>query len=161
MAVCRFDSVSRKIVHTYKYKGVSDWGEKIAEYMYSFVTLPKVDIVTAVPPDPQRLRKRGFDHTEKIATALAKKIGAVYLPLLEKKRHTFSQAHQTNKKDRTAQTAHIFRLRTPNKKNSVVTGAQVLLVDDVCTTGATLENCKKTLEALSCNCFCIVFALRV
>lgn len=91
------------------------------------------EVVVAVPLSAQRLRERGYNQAGLLAGALADLVGARYAPqALARVRHTPSQVGLTQAQRReNVQGAFAARGRA-------VAGRSVVLVDDVCTTGATL-----------------------
>ena len=103
---------------------------------------PGWDLVLEVPLHPARERERGYNQAACLADALANEIGVPRLPrALERVRVTRPQA-RLGQEERRRNLAGAFRLRRPEW----LEGRSVLIVDDVLTTGATLEAC---LEALA------------
>lgn len=100
-----------------------------------------VDVVVPVPLHPQRLERRGYNQAALLAAVLARGVG---LPLLERAlvrvRNTRPQM-SLGREARRANVAGAFRA-----VDGAVEGQRVLLVDDVCTTGATLEACADALR---------------
>ncbi len=98
------------------------------------------DVVCAVPPTRTALLRRGFDHTDAIARAVARRLRAPYAPLLAVARR--EDQRQLGRDARFANMAGAFtvldRGRVP---------ARVLVVDDVLTTGATLDGAARALLA--------------
>lgn len=88
--------------------------------------------IAAVPLHPRRQRERGFNQSELLAQRLARGWGVPVLPLLERTRHTGTQKGRGAERRR-SELSGAFQLRA-----GMSAPARVLLVDDVCTTGATL-----------------------
>ncbi len=113
-------------------------------------------LVTAVPQHPADARRRGHDPAGLLAAAIARQIGVPYVPTLCKIRRTRPQkelsaaARQSNLLGAFAVRGPVLSAarRRPGRKNAPVSldGAVVLLTDDVVTTGATLDECAKTLK---------------
>jgi len=130
----------QKLVHQVKYRGQKEMGAVLGRTMGKSLrdsSFNEVDIIVPVPLHPQKLRKRGYNQSEWIARGVAE--------MLEKPidvqtlvRRIFT-ATQTRKKryDRWENVDSGFGLTT----HDTFTGRHVLLIDDVITTGATLEAC--------------------
>lgn len=100
---------------------------------------PSTTIVVNVPTSPSRVRQRGFDHTQQLAKQVARQKKLTYQNVLAKTDNT-RQVGST-KKQREEQAKHAYRIKkhTFSKKN-------ILLIDDVVTTGATISELTKLLK---------------
>ena len=98
-------------------------------------------LVVPVPTATSRVRQRGYDQAKLLARELSQNKGLMYFDCL--RRH--GQSHQVgaSRQLRLTQLRSAFRVRKPR----MVQGAHILLVDDVLTTGATLEAAASTLRA--------------
>ena len=98
-------------------------------------------VVVPVPLHPSRLAERGFNQSALVARRVARRLGAPFVPLaLARTRETLRQA-SLERDARAANVRGAFAVRD----RGIVRGRAVLLVDDVQTTGATLEACARTL----------------
>lgn len=97
------------------------------------------DFVCDVPMHPSRQRQRGYNQAQLLAKDLAKALDLPYVPCLEKSRLSAVQHELSGEERRLAQ--------RDSYRCIPLQGQKVLLVDDVCTTGATMEECAKTLRA--------------
>jgi ComF family protein len=90
-------------------------------------------LVTHVPTATSRVRLRGYDHAQLIAQQFARKRGLRYAPLLGR----LGQSRQVGaaRAERQKQLREAYRSRNPQR----IAGASVLVIDDVLTTGATVE----------------------
>jgi competence protein ComFC len=106
--------------------------------------------LTAVPLHPRRQRRRGFNQAEVIATTLSAQWHVPCIPLLVRSRFTKPQAQLSEKADRFANIADNFSLSpqptAPLPAWWLDPKAVLAIVDDVTTTGATLEECARTLQ---------------
>ncbi len=96
--------------------------------------------VTCVPPDPQRLRQRGYHAAEALARAVAHEIGRPYRHLLSKPRSTPPQVGRSGRARRRGLDG-CFRARHAGSDEGV------MVVDDVFTTGATVTEAARALRA--------------
>lgn len=98
-------------------------------------------IIVPVPTATSRVRQRGYDQATVLARRLARKQRLPYARLLAR----LGQAHQVGagRAERVSHLKDAFRaIRVAH-----IQGAHILLIDDVCTTGATLESAARTLRA--------------
>jgi ComF family protein len=119
-----------------------------------------VDLITSVPLHPARQRERGYNQADLLAQALGRVIGIpVGTAWLKRVRHTRSQV-SLNAADRRENVHNAFacevpvggEVPAPSSKGKGcadpgVSGRRVLVIDDVCTTGSTLEACSVALKA--------------
>lgn len=135
------DSRIRKLIHQLKYKGVREIGAELGRiYATSLMAsgfLEGIDLIIPVPLHPAKKRKRGFNQSEYISAGISEASGIPVdtLSLARSKK----SATQTRKSryGRWSNVEGIFILKFPE----AVAGRHILLVDDVITTGSTLEAC--------------------
>jgi len=96
--------------------------------------LPKTTVVTYIPTATSRVRLRGYDQSRLVAKALAARRGLVFAPLLI--RHGQTRQVGADRKHRIEQAAKNYSVRN----NASIAGKEILIVDDIVTTGATLES---------------------
>jgi ComF family protein len=107
----------------------------------SSLALKPFDLIIPVPLHPARLRQRGFNQAQLLARALfPERRKALFCFLLERQRATPAQTGLTGELRR-RNVKGAFMVNAPEK----VAGRAILLVDDVLTTGATVEECAKIL----------------
>lgn len=100
------------------------------------------DTVTWVPVSQRRRRKRGYDQAELLARAACRRWDSRPVKLLEKIRDNSAQSGLTGRDARWENVRDVYRAAEPE----AVEGRRILLVDDVCTTGATLCACAAVLR---------------
>lgn len=142
-----FTSPIREAVHGLKYEKRTELAEVLARYLFaSFQGYPwydlygLIDAIAPVPLHAKRLEERGYNQAGLIAESFSEFVNIPFTPkLLERSRHTESQVDK-NIAEREQNVANAF-YATANLDNLVI-----LLIDDVCTTGATLQACAKALK---------------
>jgi ComF family protein len=137
-------AVARAIVRV-KYEARPDLTRPLGDLLYRALAPRAASLrgalVAAVPLHPSRLAERGFNQSALLAGRIARHLDAPYAPLLlARERDTPKQAN-LDRAARLANVAGAFRVRQPKG----VLDRDVLLVDDVRTTGATLEACSRVL----------------
>lgn len=138
-------SLIEQIIESFKYKHQYQLKRPLAVPMVRCFRLFIADphtIFVPVPLHPRRERERGYNQAQLLAEALAKEMGLSCLPLLKRRRHTAQQARLRHRKDREENLKGAFVLQKRPPPHS-----QVVLVDDIVTTGSTLLECKAALEA--------------
>jgi ComF family protein len=114
------------------------YGRWLAEY-YADSDLPIVDFIIPVPLHYTRYLKRGYNQAELLAKTFCDETGIKLLPKgLQRKGHTKAQKDLSNKQ-RQVNMIHAFRVNVRYKK--LLEGKRVLLIDDIYTTGATIDTC--------------------
>lgn len=137
----------QKLLHALKYKGNKEIGEVLGKYaaaeLLDSLDFASVDVIIPVPLHPRKYKKRGYNQSEWIGKGLSIVLG--------KPQDTYSlqrvreNTTQTKKSvfERYENTEGIFNLMDKN----TLSGKHILLVDDVLTTGSTLEACVQALSA--------------
>jgi len=141
----------KKLITTYKYGGIKEIHETIAELLWQSVNFPQTDLITYVPLHSQKLKKRGFNQTKLIAEVLAEKLNLPCLATLEKSHFHRSQASTTSNHERLINIKDTFTTSELFKKwleNHHPPPRSILVIDDVVTTGATLNEMAKKLKEL-------------
>lgn len=153
-----YEKEARRAIHLFKYSGSAPAGRTIGNLLADAVErcldVP-CDLIVPVPLARRRLRERGFNQAALIARRLGRKLSIpVSYRVLERIRDTSSQSGLSHG-DRKANISGSIRLRRSLKPQ----GANVLIVDDVYTTGATMNECSMVLKkAGAASVFGTVFA---
>jgi len=135
----------RQAVHQLKYKNLRALAKPLAKLLNDFLVINPVpgEALVPVPLHPRRLRERGHNQSHLLAEELSSLIN---LPVIDdcliRKRHTPPQARTATVEERRSNIANAFTC-----VNDRLQDKQVLLIDDVSTSGATLDACAKTLKA--------------
>lgn len=148
-AVCGYEAndVVRLLIHRFKYHGISRLERILSQLIFRAwrderVAVLPPEILVPVPLHPSRERERGFNQARRLAESLSRQTGIPCVSLLKKSVSTEPQA-LLNRRQRRQNLRGAFILR----HNKPLNGRFVMLVDDVLTTGSTLEECSKTLLA--------------
>ncbi len=139
-----FEGPLRPAIHALKYKGRRHLAEPLGRLMARAWphTLFQGDCLVPVPLHPSRERERGYNQARLLAEALGRQIGLpVVAQAVRRERATQPQVH-LNAQERRANVADAFVVGpTP------LPGRRPILIDDVCTTSATLSACAQVLWA--------------
>jgi ComF family protein len=140
-----YDGVLRKLIHLYKYGRVRTMARPLSDLaMAAFPLDERFDAVVAVPLHWRRRWERGFNQSELLARAVARRTGIPVLPALLRVRPTTAQAGLSNTRRR-KNVANAFRCRRRIARRALQ-GRRILLIDDVMTTGATAAACAVALK---------------
>ncbi len=142
-AATLFAEPIRSAIHALKYNGGREVAESVRPLMAKAWAKWAMagDLLAPVPLHPRREARRGYNQSALLATALGLAVNLPVVPdLLERIRPTRSQT-QLGREARRRNVAGAFRVRRP----SLVRGRHITLIDDVATTGATLDACAVAL----------------
>jgi ComF family protein len=151
------DGGVRRIAHQLKYDGLTSLAAPMAKLIADRTPIEDVDVIVPVPLHRSRARSRGFNQAAELGRALASGLG---LPFdersLQRLRPTAPLAKTMRREERRAIVQGAFRA-APGRVNS----KRLLLVDDVVTTGATLDACSEALlQAGVASVRCVTWARR-
>lgn len=129
-------------VVSYKFGGAWGWGPWFGQRLAEITpTLDESSIVVPVPLHWYRRLSRGYDQAAILAESFAQAKGVLYAPILRRIKFTRPQTHAKSKSQRLKNIGNVFEMAPVD-----LSGYTVWLVDDVLTTGATLERCIKALR---------------
>lgn len=135
----------RKAVHHLKYGHFKALAAPLGQLLAQYVESQPIaaDVLVPVPLHSRRLRERGYNQSALLAVELGRRNGLpVVSDSLVRLRHTKSQVKTADAEERQRNLAGAFGCR-----DTKLAGKRVLVVDDVCTTGATLNSCATALRA--------------
>ena len=135
---------TKEIIHNIKYNSVTELvpvlGKAMAQALKSNFS-QKDALITFAPLHPKRLAQRGFNQAELLAKVIAKESKLNLSHLLKKKKNTKRQVElKGNRRRKNLKDVFSFR-------GGDIKGKTIIIVDDVTTTGATLNECAKVLKA--------------
>ena len=146
IVVFRYNTVIKKVIADFKYRDTTYLSKKFAKILFDRYKneIGACDFIVAVPLHKKRLRKRKFNQAVILGRDLAKlSEKRFFYDLLLRIKNTTPQV-ELRKKQRQKNLKNAFRLN--EKYSSNIIGKKILLIDDVTTTGTTLENCAEILK---------------
>lgn len=140
----------QEILHQLKYNNRPEIGGKIgrvfAEELVAEGYEKSFEIIVPVPLHPSRKRSRGYNQSEEFAKGLSERLNIPYTDNFVKRSVKTHTQTRKSKLNRWQNVSEVFEIRNPEE----VANKKVLLVDDVVTTGATLEACSIPLLRAGC-----------
>ncbi len=141
-----YDKPMKDWLALYKYRG-NEQLELVLAAMLAFAyerlceaIQPDFHAITSVPLAPERLLDRGFNQAERLAIRLANWYGLSYSPMLERLRHTEKQSLKTRRSRVVDMRGNFAAVST------ALFSPTIILVDDIYTTGSTLDECARVLQ---------------
>lgn len=137
--------IVQELIHNLKYRGHQEIGTLIGNWygneLKECAILKTIDAIIPIPLHPKRLHKRGYNQVSTFGLALSEQLNCPYDEnLLKRVQHSKTQTFK-NLLSRNEIKSHTFRIDTLEKYQN----KHLLMIDDVMTTGATLEAAGKTL----------------
>jgi ComF family protein len=136
------------LVHEIKYKGKKELGTSFGKWygadLKNISPFSELDCIIPVPLHPTKLKRRGYNQSANFAEGLSKTLNVPVLPnALTRLKETETQTNKS-RFDRWENVKEVFAVE--NKEQLL--GKHVLVVDDIITTGATMEACVHVLNAV-------------
>ena len=158
-APLRYEGLAKAGLHRFKFQGMSSaagpLGELVARCAAEQLS-GESDTVTWVPVSAKRLRQRGYDQARLLAERACALWDTAPVRLLDKTVHNPAQSGLKEGSARRDNVRGVYRAADPDGTR----GRRILLVDDICTTGATLAECARVLrEAGAADVVCAAAAL--
>lgn len=140
-----YDGVVRQSLLRYKFGGMSVYSKKYSEFILKCIDENKVscDIITWVPLSAARRRRRGYDQAELLAEEIAKHRGTECARLLVKIKNNPAQSGTASAEARKKNVSGVYKA----VGGADIKGKNVLIIDDIVTTGSTLSECARVLKS--------------
>ena len=140
----RYDGAVREAILRYKFQGRDCYAAELGSILAQAVRERLAwDLITWVPVSRERRKERGYDQARLLAEAAAKALGETAEATLEKIRHNPAQSGIDDEKTRRGNVKGVYRALDPDR----IAGKRILLIDDIITTGATMDEAAGTLLA--------------
>lgn len=140
-----YSGALKELIHLMKFYERKKTAKLLAEFILENVmdcAIKWADVIVPVPLSKNVLSERGYNQTALVAKYLADKYKIVYLEAVKKVKETTPQ-NKLERADRLKNLKGAFEMQD----GAIVSGKKVLVVDDVYTTGATMNEMAKTLKA--------------
>lgn len=138
---------TQQLIHQLKYEGKKQLGVRLGQLYGSYLKeaplFQPAELVIPVPLHPRKAHLRGYNQSRLFARGLSESMGIPWMNGLARRQYTSTQTQKT-RIERFENVEHAFEVRLHPK----LAGKHILLVDDVITTGATLEACARKLLEL-------------
>ena len=139
--ISTYNDLPKRLIGSMKFEEKRVGAEIIGKIIDEYLGEDETDtIFTHIPTAPVRIRKRGFDHVQLIVQTFTKSRGYKHQTLLN--RHGKSRQVGSLRQDRKKQTKGLYSVKNPQQ----IKGKKIVIVDDVLTTGATIEEVAKILK---------------
>jgi len=160
----RYEDAIRDAVRRFKFQGMKENARTMACMMKHAAWPDGFDsdmggaqLLIPVPLHKSRLRERGYNQAELLALALAKEYGVPFSTSLVRTKKTESM-YGLRKTERFDNIRDAFAVTDP----AIVYGKNIVIIDDIYTTGATVEECARTLKKAGAGSICaLTFAAAV
>lgn len=134
-----------QLVYEMKYRDRPDIGEDMGRLMANEMQLARffddIDVLLPVPLSRKRLRQRGYNQSERLAVGISDITGLPVVTKALRRKHFRRSQTQLSRHERQENVTDMFLLQ----KGALLEGKHVLLIDDICTTGATLQACSNAI----------------
>lgn len=158
--MAKFSGSLSKLLKALKYHDSKNMAPLLARMLWRHLVLPEADLISFVPLHQQKLRLRGYNQCQEIALELGRISGIPVKNLLLKKKNTKAQAQIKNQDERLRRMENLFIVR--NKYKNLIKDKTIIIIDDVITTGATLNAVSKILKETGAKqIFCLVIASKM
>lgn len=151
-ACASYDSVAQSVIFALKYGSRSDIGDILGEILYDRMLSEfdadelagMYDLVIPVPIYLEKKKTRGYNHADLMAESFAKRAGIRYEHELVLRTRATKPMKGLGPEERRANISGAFDIR--DRKHSLIQDSRVLLIDDIYTTGSTLDEIAGVLK---------------
>lgn len=155
-----YDDTSKRLLHKLKFEDQGHLAPIFADWLANHMQARAIpDIIIPVPLSKKRLFTRRYNQSALVAKELALSLGIAYQPhALQRIKHTAPQTG-LNKTERQENIRGAFAISASH--SDMIKGASICLIDDVMTTGATIDACTATLNSAGASAVHVLTIARV
>lgn len=139
-----YEGLIKKAIYSYKYYNKPYFYKLFGNCLINFmknINYTGFDCIVSVPLHSSKMRKRGYNQSELIAKYISANLSIPYVDALKRTKKTLKQSEQS-KEERRKNLKDAFSVKSSAEK---IINSSVLLVDDIYTTGSTVDECSKAL----------------
>ena len=150
-SVAVYDGVLKELIHQFKYKEkkylANPLGKLLVDFVEKYLKEEKFDYIVPVPLEKARQKKRGYNQAELLAWVLGEAVDKPILTDLVERRKKTKPQFGLDREERVENLSGAFEISKSGERNiSTIAGKTVLLLDDLATTGATLDECARVFK---------------
>lgn len=143
---------NKELLFKWKTNNVRSLSSFLAEKVAEALWMMEVEYIVPVPPRPGKIKKNGWDQIDELCMFLKFRYGFKSFDVLE--RVSEEQQKKLNRENRLAKIKSVYILKNEKQQEKVlkpfhgILPEKVCIIDDVCTTGATIERCAEILKEM-------------
>ncbi len=143
-----YGGILKELIFKFKYKNNFTAGKILSDLLESVIENQhiNIDLICYIPMSKKSIRRRGYNQCEIIAKNLSRKLKVPVCDCIKKTRETEEQK-KLCRSERLTNISGAFEIKDIEK----IKGQNILLIDDVVTTGATLKECTKLFQKSKVN----------
>ncbi len=150
-SVAVYDGVLKELIHQFKYKEkkylANALGKLLVDFVEEYLKEERFDYIVPIPLEKARQKKRGYNQAELLARILGEAVDKPILTNLVERRKKTKPQFGLNREERFENLSGAFEISKSGEQNiSTIAGKTILLLDDLATTGATLDECARALK---------------
>ncbi|NIM03425.1 ComF family protein [bacterium] len=150
-SVAVYEGVLKELIHQFKYKErkylASPLGKLLVDFVDEYLKEERFDYIVPIPLEKARQKKRGYNQAELLARVLGEAMNKPILTDLVERRKKTKPQFGLNREERFENLSGAFEIsKTGEEDIPTIAGKKILLLDDLTTTGATLDECARALR---------------
>lgn len=150
-SVAVYEGVLNELIHQFKYREKKYLahllGKLLVDFVEKYLKEERFDYIIPIPLEKARQKKRGYNQAELLARVLGEVTNKPILTNLVERRKKTKPQFGLNREERFENLAGAFEISIIGEEDvSTIAGTTILLLDDLATTGATLDECARVLK---------------